>query len=499
MASSCKATSSIALDEIWRSRRSMVQLLGPLHCDGFISESTPKLSLRRVLTDKDAAWTRFCEYAARIRVLTASESFFEPIHHGTILQLMKLTGSQPMFPRLESLNLSVDEKGTIASDLPLFVSPRLSNVDIEVNSDKHDAPISAHLVDVFLSMMGEQGAPLEHLSLVAKIPVSISSFFSTLSHSKTLLVLHLEGVQCLDAYETSWVVDLGRLDRLQDLRLVVEEDTSGRLPLPRFTPPSAPVSEATDHEEDEQITAKTLPGPPELNIFMPYSSLERLDLRGPASVLDALLSCVASRKLEDLTLNPQAPKTTKDETDLCGCFDILREKTHLCGSVKRFTFEADYRPDPVIHSGWFEPIRKLKHLEYLEIRNPMTETQTFIQSAMTQLRSLEECIISLQSTPADVTAFHMLAMSCPKLTRLQLPINTSNFAVEASWFTPKKHRLEHLLLSPWEESQPSHQQLFLAVRHLNAAFPYLRVLEGGRCWQTVSTMLATLQDLSQGG
>jgi hypothetical protein len=43
MAVACKAISSAALDEIWRSRRSMTQFLAPLYCEGFISDSMAKI------------------------------------------------------------------------------------------------------------------------------------------------------------------------------------------------------------------------------------------------------------------------------------------------------------------------------------------------------------------------------------------------------------------------------------------------------------------------
>ncbi|KAH6901985.1 hypothetical protein BKA70DRAFT_677856 [Coprinopsis sp. MPI-PUGE-AT-0042] len=242
MALSCKAISSIALDEIWRSRRSMDQLLAPLFCDGFITTLAGDLYLCRVLMGESPTWARFCDYASRIQVLAANENFFGRIHQGIMLRLMQLTGDQPIFPHLRSLTLSDNEVrgrgGTVVSGLPLFVSPNLFRVSIQIQSNKEDATISAHLLQSFLLMVQVKGVPLKHLSLQAKIPVCISSFFSSLAHANTLRTLHLEGVRCLDADNTSWITDLGLLESLEELKLIAEEDMSNRRPSEASRPPS---------------------------------------------------------------------------------------------------------------------------------------------------------------------------------------------------------------------------------------------------------------------
>ncbi|KAH6901972.1 hypothetical protein BKA70DRAFT_677679 [Coprinopsis sp. MPI-PUGE-AT-0042] len=258
MAVLCKAASSIALDEIWRSRSSMAQLLAPLFCNGFISTLTPKLLLCRSITSQDPTWTRFCDYTNRIRMLTVRERFFEQVHHGTMLQLMQLAGSQPMFPHLLNLDVSGDEDGTVVSDLPLFVSPALSLVSIQIKSGERDARTSTHIMESFLVLAQEKEVPLEKLFMVAKIPVSISTFFSTLSRSNTLRILHLEGIRCLDADEPSCFTNLGLLEGLEELRLVAEEDKSNRVPVEAFRTPNG----AGQENLTTQPEASTVPGPP---------------------------------------------------------------------------------------------------------------------------------------------------------------------------------------------------------------------------------------------
>jgi hypothetical protein len=256
MAVTCKAISSAALDEIWRSRRSMAQFLAPLCCDGFISNdpnpekmvrkvskdslcllNDPSQLLLRALTNQAPAWARLCEYASRAKELTASETFFDPIHHGTLLQLMRLAGESPMFPNLRILTVSGQEGGAIASDLPFFVSPALGHVTIQVDSGNSDAPVSARLVASFLSLMKEKDVPLKHLSLAAKIPVNASPFFSTLSQANTLRFLRLEGIRCLSDDDADWLTNLGLLDGLEELQLVAEEDRSGRPPVRAYSAP----------------------------------------------------------------------------------------------------------------------------------------------------------------------------------------------------------------------------------------------------------------------
>jgi hypothetical protein len=145
-----------------------------------------------------------------------------------------------MFPHLKELNLCGEEKGTIISDFPLFVSPNLKSVSVEVRSHADDAPNSAHLMGYFLSIMQEKDVPLEHLEVAANIPITVISFFSTLPRSSTLRFLRLEGVRVLDADETDWVTDLGLIEALEDLKLVVEEDTrTTREPIITIRAPSA--------------------------------------------------------------------------------------------------------------------------------------------------------------------------------------------------------------------------------------------------------------------
>ncbi|KAH6901971.1 hypothetical protein BKA70DRAFT_1435569 [Coprinopsis sp. MPI-PUGE-AT-0042] len=533
MALSCKTTSSIALDEMWMMGSFMERLHAPLYHDGFLSETLqkpdnewsyrppkPTLLLRRSLTHQDSAWTRFSEYASRIQVLTAANNFFRRIHFGTLFQLMQLRGTQPMFPNLRSLTLSGDEGGATGtvSHLPLFVSQNLSQVHIQVNSAEKDADVSARLVESFLFMLQEKSAPLKDLSLMAKIPVSIFSFFSTLSHSNTLRILCLEGIRCLDADETNWVTNLGLLKGLEEFRLIAEEDKSNRMSLEGFKPPTCTyrfppphasyamfIGLAIQENSTTQPEASTAPGPPEPKVVPRYPSLKTLYIQAPARVIDALISCVSSKVLADLTLRPQATQVVNTIPDICACFNVLNLRTNMHGSLKRFMFEANfrhprvYRSEEPIPSSCLAPLQNMSQLEYLEIANSLGNNDNFIRSVVTQLPSVVECIIPLSSSSANITVIHALAISCPSLTRLQLPIYTSEFASDSQWFTPKKHRLRHLVLSSWDDSYASHGELFLAVRHVNAAFPYLKGLDGGQCWRTVWTMLRTIQDIAQNG
>ncbi|KAH6887888.1 hypothetical protein BKA70DRAFT_1573269 [Coprinopsis sp. MPI-PUGE-AT-0042] len=141
----------------------------------------------------------------------------------------------------------------------------------------------------------------------------------------------------------------------------------------------------------------------------------------------------------------------------------------------------------------------MSQLEYLKLENRVGGAEELVHSVVSQLPCLVECIIALSSTPADITMFQTLAASCPNLTRLQLPINTEFPAFDPTFTTPKKHRLHHLAVSEWVGYPPDQEKLFLAVRYLNAAFPYLRVLDGSRNWKTVMNMLATVRDIAWGG
>ncbi|KAH6901983.1 hypothetical protein BKA70DRAFT_1568161 [Coprinopsis sp. MPI-PUGE-AT-0042] len=503
MALLCKASSSIALDEIWRSRRSMAQLLAPLYCDGFISMLTPTFSLCRVLTKQDSAWVRLCQYASRIKAVTANEDFFGNLAHGMVLRLMQLSGDQPIFPHLRRLDLSVSEGGAVVSDLPFFLSPTLHHVAIDIDSAANrDADTSIPFVQSFLFMTQEQGIPLDHLSLLAKIPVhisSFSSFFSTLSGCKDLRTLHLERVRCLDADETRWISDLGLLKGLEELRLVAEDNTS--ISVRALRPPSAYMPTAGQESSNSQSEAITTPGPPEPKAVLRYPSLNKLYLQAPARVVDALLSCVSSDVLGELTLWLQATRQVKTVAELCGCFVKLGLQASLHGSLKRFTFEANIPPR--IPSSYLMPLQKMSKLEYLEITNNIFETDQFIEAVIAQLPCLTEFLIPLSSAPASITVFHTFSASCPNLTWLQIPLDTcSDFPVfDDLLHPPKKHRLQHLTLSDWS-GVPTQRQLFLAVRHLNASFPYLRVLNRHDMydnWQTVLIMLGTLRDIAWSG
>ncbi|KAH6901975.1 hypothetical protein BKA70DRAFT_1307914 [Coprinopsis sp. MPI-PUGE-AT-0042] len=449
MALSCKAVGSTALDEIWCSRSSMAQLLAPLYCDGFIEliPSTQNLSLRRTLTDQDSAWARFCEHASRVQVLVANEDFCKHIHHGTMLRLMQLTGGRPIFPNLRRLTVSGNEGGTVVSDLPLFVSATLSHVSIKIDSKAKDASIASHLVDWFLFMMQEQGIPLKNLSLMAKIPV-ISPLFYTLSRYITLRVLCLEGIRCLDADETSWSTDLGLLQGLEELRLVAEEEESHRTPLqaPRAT--SAFETTVGKQGLESKTTASSGPGPPEPKVVPKYVSLKRLYLQGPPSVVGAVISCLASQVLDDLTLKPGARRTVQNVPGLYSCLRLLSLQTHLHGSLKRFTFEANLRVNDhqniPFSASWFEAILRMPRLEYLEVGNQLDSTETFIHSIVAHLPYLVECLISLSSPVTEITILHILATSCPNLTRLQLPIRTSFPPFDSMRFAPRQHCLHHL-------------------------------------------------------
>jgi hypothetical protein len=247
MAVTCKAISSAALDEIWRSRRSMAQFLAPLYHDGFISDPMAKMVRNASLDslclltdfaqfllrapDQAPAWARFCEYAERVEELTASGNFFQPIHNGSIFQLVQAIGNRPMFPNLRRLTAAFDEGESIASELPFFKSPALRCVTIQVQSYNADALVSAQLVASFLSIMKEKCVPLTHLSLIARIPVSVLPLFSVLSQSKTLRFIRLEGIRCLDDDDADWVTNLGLLDALEELKIVAERDRSNRLPV----------------------------------------------------------------------------------------------------------------------------------------------------------------------------------------------------------------------------------------------------------------------------
>lgn len=158
---------------------------------------------------------------------------------------MLLAEGLPIFSHLEDVSLSGDEKGTTLSGLPLFVSPSLRRVSVEVPPGDSNATESADIMESFLSIMQERGHPLQHLSVVAKIPVSVSQFFSTLSRSNTLRVLRLEGIRVLDADETNWVAKLGLIEGLEDLKLVAEEDVTGRVPPAVLTLPKAPRAKGT--------------------------------------------------------------------------------------------------------------------------------------------------------------------------------------------------------------------------------------------------------------
>ncbi|KAH6901979.1 hypothetical protein BKA70DRAFT_1568158 [Coprinopsis sp. MPI-PUGE-AT-0042] len=510
MALLCKAANPVVLDEIWRSRRSMAQLLAPLYCDGFISTLTPKLVLCRNLTSQDSTWTRFRDHASRIRVLTVGERFFETTHHGTMLQLMQLVGSRPMFPHLLNLVISGEEEGAVVSYLPLFISPTLSLVSIQIDSGESEARISAHLVELFLALTQEKGVPLENFSIVAKIPVSTSSFLSTLSRSNTLRVLNLEGVQSLDTDETDWVTNLGLLEGLEELKIVAEEDRSGRVPLQAFIPPD-PSNETVANETSESPPeAHMILGPPEPKTVPRYPRLKKLCLQAPARVVDAVLSCVASKVLDDLTLKPQATSAVNDIIELYACLDILSARDILHGILKHFTFEANVKVpgryywsssdrDPLIQSSRFAVIAKLSRLRYLEVRNRLDDTEEFFRSVVALLPCLVECRIPLSSESADITIFPTLASSCPELVHLQLPIRTEFPPFKPMLFTPKKHRLQHLTLSDWSDHHYNESQVFLAVRHLNASFPFLRVLEGGSNWEKVLTVLGTVQDIARSG
>ncbi|KAH6901981.1 hypothetical protein BKA70DRAFT_1405312 [Coprinopsis sp. MPI-PUGE-AT-0042] len=517
MAVSCKAISSIALDEVWRSRRSMAQLLAPLYCDGFITTLGRDLYLCRVPTGQDPAWARFCEYASRIKVLAAKEDFFGSIHHGTMLRVMQLKGDQPIFPHLRTLTLSGNEDGTVVSDLPLFVSPTLCHVSLQIDSGRRDAYNSAHFVQSFLFRVQEQGVPLEHLSLEAKIPISISSLFSTLSCSKTLPTLHLEGVRCLDADEINWVTELGLLEGLEEFKLVAEEDGSGRVPVQAFRPPhvlnetdAMLIPLATNENSETLPEAHTTPGPPEPKLSPRYSSLKKLYLQGPAKIVDALLSCVASKELGHLTLRPQATTTATTIPELYACFGSLGMQINLHGSLKHFAFESNFEVapeksyyyshdrNPRIPSLRLTAIRKVSQLKYLEVGSPLENTEDFCHSIVAQLPCLVECTIPLSSASAPITVLHTLATSCPDLTRLQLPIRTNFPVFNSTFFAQRKHHLTHLLLSSWDDSYHDQENLLLGVRHLNAAFPYLQALDAGRCWRTVFTMLRILQDIARG-
>jgi hypothetical protein len=257
--------------------------------------------------------------------------------------------------------------------------------------------------------------------------------------------------------------------------------------------------------------ATPIPGPPEPKISPRYRKLKKLYVQGPVKVVDTLLHCVASTMLEDLTIKPQATRNVTNGLDLWACTKILRWRTNMQGSLKRLTFDAQlrvtgayyasYHRDPLIPSSELEAIRDLCNLEYLEFGNGMSGTQDFILSTVAHLPRMVECVIPLSSTPAMITVFHTLAKSCPNLTRLQLPIQVDDGFPEFDplIFTPTKHCLQHLAVSDWSPYSYDRQKFFLATRHLNAAFPYLRVMNGGGGWTEVMAILGTIQDIVRRG
>jgi hypothetical protein len=211
-----------------------------------------------------------------------------------------------------------------------------------------------------------------------------------------------------------------------------------------------------------------------------------------------------------LILQVKGPSERPKIADFDACLEIMNTNETFHASLKRFTFqcEAEYwhlgsRYDRQIPSCHFQPIQSMAHLEYLTVETPygLGEAGSFVQDVVAHLPCLVECSVPLSSGPADVTALHILALSCPNLVRLQLPLKTGFVGYDHLFSTSKSHRLQHLTVSEWRAGSygVDQNQLFLAVRHLNATFPYLRVVNGGFGWGVVMSMLGTLRDMAWAG
>jgi hypothetical protein len=262
------------------------------------------------------------------------------------------------------------------------------------------------------------------------------------------------------------------------------------------------------------------PGPPEVPVVLKYASLKKLYIHAPAKVLDALLLSVSSGVLADLTLRPQSTPGVPGIEDVAACLGILNTKNNLCVSLKRFSFQCKTKygnkQEPnygygasntryllPLPSSHFQPIQRISQLECLQLETGLeAEAGRFARDIAANLPFLVECSFSLSFIPTDVTALHILAISCPNLVRLQLPLKTQFVGYDHLFSTPKSHRLQHLTVSDWpaeHQDRVDQKQLLLAVRHLSAVFPYLRVLDGGFGWEMVMSMLGTLQNIARAG
>jgi hypothetical protein len=246
-----------------------------------------------------------------------------------------------------------------------------------------------------------------------------------------------------------------------------------------------------------------LPGPPERREEYLFPLLEYCELSGSSSTLRQVLSSVSSRSLAEMSLLvKEASLDDLKAPNLLPCLNILERKINLQRSLTTFKLSMaalETSDLPLCPASFVKPLRHMKHLKRLQVMSPVETLANFVHEVVLNLGELENLQVPMHATHTiNISSLHSLATSCPNLRMLVIPIRTLPGTIpELPVHIPTSHHGLRELRTSETGGWNSMQGHILAARHVNALFPNLENLEGGRGWSAVWTIVKMIRDVTR--